>query len=68
MAGNTIEAKFIADELMEQGIPAIADKFACNVMGGYGAKVRVRQDDLPRALGWLKAYEHRRKSRRDDRD
>ena len=27
MAGNTIEAKFIADQLMEQGIPAIADRF-----------------------------------------
>jgi len=68
MAGNTIEAKFIADELMEQGIPAIADEFACNVMGGYGAKVRVRQDDLLRALGWLKAYENRCRSRRDDLD
>jgi len=27
MAGNTIEAKFIADQLMELGIPAIADRF-----------------------------------------
>jgi len=26
MASNTIEAKFVADQLMEQGIPAIADK------------------------------------------
>jgi len=68
MASNTTEAKFIADQLMEEGIPAIADQFACNVMGGSGAKVRVRQDDLPHALGWLKAYEQRRKSRRDDLD
>ncbi len=66
MAGNTIEAQFIADQLMEQGIPAIADKLSCNVMGGYGAKVRVRQDDLLGALGWLKAYERRCRSRRDD--
>jgi len=68
MAGNTIEAQFVADQLMEQGIPAIADKFAFNVMGGYGAKVRVRQDDLLHALGWLKAYENRCRSRRDDLD
>ncbi len=60
--------QFVADRLMEQGIPAIADKFACNVMGGDGAKVRVRQDDLLRALGWLKAYENRCRSRRDDLD
>ena len=32
MAGNTIEAKFIADQLMEQGIPAIADKIDTNTM------------------------------------
>jgi hypothetical protein len=68
MASNTIEAKFVADQLMEQGIPAIADTGAFNVIGGYGAKVRVRQDDLLRALGWLKAYEHRCRSRRDDLD
>jgi len=66
MAGNTTEAKFIADQLMEQGIPAIADQLACNVMGGSGAKVRVRQDDFLRALGWLKGYEHRCKTRRAD--
>jgi hypothetical protein len=54
---NTIEAKFVADPSMEQGIPAIADKIDVNlVMGGfqpqlwgYGPKVRVRQDDLPKA-------------------
>ena len=27
MASDTIEAKFIADQLMEQGIPVIADRF-----------------------------------------
>ena len=49
MASNTIEAKFIADRLMEQGIPAIADEHDINlVMGGfqpslwgYGPKIRV---------------------------
>jgi hypothetical protein len=27
MASDRIEAKFVADQLMEQGIPAIADRF-----------------------------------------
>ena len=36
MASNTIEAKFVADQLMEQGIPAIADKIDMNLaMGGF---------------------------------
>ena len=71
MASDTIEAKFIADQLMEQGIPAIADKININLtmggfqpqMWGYGPKVRVREDDLPKAQAWLKAYEQRRKLR-----
>jgi hypothetical protein len=75
-AGDTIEAKFIADKLMEQGIPAVADRRNRNFpncgwrpeMWGYGPKVRVRQDDLPKARAWLKAYEQRRKSRTDDLD
>ena len=74
MAGNTIEAKFIADQLMEQGIPAIADKIDINmVMGGfqpqmwgYGPKIRVRRDDLQKAQAWLKAYEQHRESKRED--
>jgi hypothetical protein len=66
---STIEAKFIADQLMEQGIPAIADKIDMyQAMGGHGPKVRVRQDDLPKAQSWLKFYEQRRKSRQDDQD
>ncbi len=68
MARDTTEAKLIADQLMEHGIPAIADRFACKVLGGSGAKVRLRQNDLPHALGWLNGYEHRRKTRRDDLD
>jgi hypothetical protein len=74
MASNTIEAKFVADQLMQQGIPAIADKIDINlVMGGfqpslwgYGPKVRVRPEDLPRAQLWLKEYERRRKARQAD--
>ncbi len=69
IALSTIEAKFIADQLMELGIPAIADEIDMNVaMGGHGPKVRVREDDLPRARAWLKAYEQRRKSRHNNLD
>ncbi len=57
MSSSTVEAKFIADRLMEEGIPAIADRQDINmVMGGlnpqmwgYGPKIRVRAEDLPRA-------------------
>ncbi len=73
MASNTTEAKFIADQLMEQGMSAIADRRDGNLSAGvwkheYGPKVRVRQDDLPQAQAWLKAYEQRRKSRQNDLD
>jgi hypothetical protein len=61
---------------MEQGIPAIADKIDINMtlggfqpqLWGYGPKVRVREDDLTRALGWIKEHERRQKSRKDDLD
>jgi hypothetical protein len=76
MAANTIEAKFVADQLTGDGIPAIADRQDVNmVMGGlqpqmwgYGPKVRVRPKDLPRAAAWLEAYERRRKSKNTDRE
>ena len=74
MAANTIEAKFIADRLTEESIPALADRQDINmVMGGlrpemwgYGPKVRIRPKDLPRAKAWLEAYEQRRESRRGE--
>jgi Putative prokaryotic signal transducing protein len=70
IALNTIEAKFIADQLMEQGIPAIADEIDMNQVmgGGHGPKVRVREDDLPKAQAWLKFYEQRRMSRQENQD
>jgi hypothetical protein len=70
-ASDAAEAKFVADELMEQGIPAIPDQLDIDSlvgMCGAGAKVRVRKDDLSRAQGWLKAYEHRRRARQDALD
>jgi hypothetical protein len=73
MASNTTEVRFIADQLMEQGMSAIADRRDGNLSTGvwkpeYAPKVRVRQDELPQAQAWLKAYVHRRKSRRDNLD
>jgi hypothetical protein len=68
-ASGAAEAKFIADQLMEHKIPAIPDKLDIDSlvgMCGSGAKVRVRQDNLPKAQAWLKAYEQRKKSRQDD--
>jgi hypothetical protein len=71
MAANTVEAKFVADRLTEQGIPAIADRQDINMtmggfvprMWGYGPKVRIRPKDMPRALAWLKEYEQYKKSK-----
>jgi Putative prokaryotic signal transducing protein len=67
-ASNTVEAKFVADRLMEQGIPALADHHDVSsfVWGskvwGCGPKIRVRPEDVARAQSWLKGYEERRKS------
>ena len=71
MAENTIEAKFVADQLTEEGIPAIADRQDINmVMGGfrpgmwgYGPKVRVRPEDLPAATVWVEAFKAHRKAK-----
>ncbi len=63
---DAAEAKFIADQLMGQGIPTVPDKLDIDVlvgMCGSGAKVRVRKDDLFRAQGWLKGYEQQRRAR-----
>jgi hypothetical protein len=72
-ARNATEAAFIANQLTDQGIPASADERDGNLSTGmwkpeYGPKVRVHQDDLPRAHAWLKAYEQHRRSRQDDLD
>ena len=74
MAANTIEAKFIADRLTEEGIPALADRQDINlVMGGfrpqiwgYGPKVRIRPKDLARAQAWLEDYQQYRKAKQTE--
>jgi hypothetical protein len=72
-ARNTTEAAFIANELKEEGIRAIADGRDGNLSAGvwkpeYGPKVRVRLEDLYRVQMWLKAYEQRCRSRQDELD
>jgi hypothetical protein len=76
MAANPIEAKFVADQLTAEGIPAIADRQDINMvlgglqpqMWGCGPKVRIRPKDLPRAQVWLEDYQRRRNSRQEGRD
>ena len=72
-ASDTLEAAFIANQLKEQGIKAIADSRDANLSAGlwnpeYGPKVRVRPKDLSRVQMWLKAFEQRCRSRQDEVD
>lgn len=74
MAENVVEAKFVADRLMENGIPAVAGDVDMNMMlggfqprqWGYGPRVRVRRDDLPKALAWIDDYRRLRKERSEE--
>jgi hypothetical protein len=74
-ASNAPEAMFVAGQLAQEGIPAIADDhnlqavfagFAGLVPAGpyFGPRVRVLAEDLPRARSWLADYERRRRARR----
>jgi hypothetical protein len=60
-----IEAKFLADQLNEAGIPAMAD--ARDMQDEFGTmdgnpNVYCREYDLNRARAWLVAFEERRKA------
>ncbi len=71
-AQEDIEAKFVADQLRLNGIPAVADRQNINmVLGGYkpqlwgaGPCVRVRPEDLTRALTWVEGYRLTRAERK----
>jgi hypothetical protein len=72
-AKNTTEAAFIANQMKEQGIKAIAESRDVILSAGlwnseYGPKVRVRPEDLYRVEMWLKAYEQRCRSRQEELD
>jgi hypothetical protein len=62
-AYSLIEAKFLADQLSQQGIPAMSDtqdmQDALGTMEG-NPRVYCRSEDLPRARTWLEAYEQHR--------
>jgi hypothetical protein len=61
---SLMEAKFLADQLVAAGIPAMSDtqdmQDALGVWDG-NPRVWVRASDYPRARVWLEGYELRRK-------
>lgn len=73
-ADSVIEARFIADQLRSNGVPAVSETHNLNVevFGGFtptawgaGPRVRVRPQDLVRARTWIETYLKRRRERRD---
>ncbi|WP_435016163.1 DUF2007 domain-containing protein [Tundrisphaera sp. TA3] len=59
-AFDLMEAKFLADQLSEAGIPAVSDTHDMHgALGGMSAtpRVWVREDDLLAARAWLANYE-----------
>jgi hypothetical protein len=64
-AMDIMQAKFLADQLTDQGIPAISDTHDMqDALGSMssGPRVWVRAEDLPRARAWLKAYDAQNKA------
>jgi hypothetical protein len=62
---DLMQAKFLADELSEQGIPAVSDMHDMHVALGSmrsGPRVWVRVEDLPRARAWLEQYDRQFKA------
>lgn len=57
---DLMQAKFLADRLSDQGIPAVADTHDMHdALGSMrsGPRVWVRAEDLQRAKTWLDAYD-----------
>jgi len=57
---DVMQAKFLADQLTDNGIPAVADTHDLHEALGSmssGPRVWVRAEDLPRAKAWLDAYD-----------
>jgi putative signal transducing protein len=62
---DLMHAKFLADRLSEQGIPAVSDTHDMHdALGSMNAapRVWVHAADLPRARVWLEAYDKQYKS------
>ncbi len=57
---DVMQAKFLADQLTDNGIPAVADLHDMHdALGSMssGPRVWVRAEDLARAKAWLDAYD-----------
>jgi hypothetical protein len=67
-AVNMVQAKFLADQLSENGIPAVADLHDALGSMSSGPRVWVRAADLPRAKAWLDAYDQQFKTEHGDVD
>jgi hypothetical protein len=62
---SLMEAKFLADQLTAEGIPAVSDtQDLQDALGTWegNPKVYCRAGDLGRARAWLQAYEQRRRA------
>jgi hypothetical protein len=62
---DVMQAKFLADQLTDRGIPAVADMHDMHdALGSMssGPRVRVRTEDLPRAKAWLDEYDQQYKA------
>ena len=62
---DLMQAKFLADQLTDQGIPAMSDTHDLHdALGSMSSvpRVWVRAEDLPRARAWLKTYEEQNKA------
>jgi len=62
---DLMQAKFLADQLTDNGIPAVADMHDMHdALGSMssGPRVWVRAEDLPRAREWLDSYDQQFKA------
>ena len=62
---DLMQAKFLADQLTDEGIPAVSDQHDLHdVLGSMssGPRVWVRVEDLARARAWLAAYDQQFKA------
>jgi hypothetical protein len=64
-AMDIMQAKFLADQLTDQGIPAISDTHDMHdALGSMssGPRVWVRAEDYDKARAWLDAYDEQNKA------
>ena len=62
---SLMEASFLANQLVEEGIPAVSDQQDMqDALGTWNGnpRVYVRAADLARARSWLEAYDRHRKA------